>query len=102
MTSSIAAEEGKGENAVKPLSFLCLTSSPGIPQTQLKIEKPVLYLGATKDVVSRPEYFLPPMKDMGLTPNLTFKAIESGHWLTYERADEVNSEIEAWVEKIQG
>ena len=42
------------------------------------------------------------MKTLGLTPDMTYKAIDSGHWLMFEKADEVNSEIEAWVEKVSG
>ncbi|KAH6916847.1 Alpha/Beta hydrolase protein [Coprinopsis sp. MPI-PUGE-AT-0042] len=83
-------------------SNLAIEEAKGISQDSLKIEKPVLYLGATRDAVSRPEFFLQAMKEKGLTPNLTYKAVDSGHWINYERADEVNSEIEVWVEKIQG
>lgn len=70
-----------------------------ITEDKLTINKPVLYVSATEDAVSTPGYFL---QYRAKTPKLTHKSLVAGHWVIFEKADEVNGAIEAWVNEVLG
>ncbi|TFK30773.1 alpha/beta-hydrolase [Coprinopsis marcescibilis] len=68
-----------------------------IPQDKLFVTKPVLYLGAAHDAVAPPAIV---RKSLELCPNHVSKVLDTGHWIMLEAADEVNAQIEAWLQTI--
>jgi soluble epoxide hydrolase / lipid-phosphate phosphatase len=67
-----------------------------LSQDDLVIKSPVLFLGCTRDPVCLTgriyEY-------EALLPNLTVKEIDSGHWCTYEKPQEVNNVLTEWLKE---
>ncbi|KAG2022587.1 hypothetical protein CC2G_000324 [Coprinopsis cinerea AmutBmut pab1-1] len=68
-----------------------------IPEEKAIINKPVLFLGAEKDAVCVPN-FQKPSKDT--CPNSKTKVIDSGHWLMFDKEEEVNIELESWFKSL--
>lgn len=62
------------------------------------VQKPVLFLGATKDAVGIPA--LMQQQTVANCPNATPKVLDSGHWIQLEVADEVNTELENWITTV--
>ncbi|CAF9905781.1 MAG: hypothetical protein GOMPHAMPRED_003368 [Gomphillus americanus] len=69
------------------------------PNDQLrKIEVPLLYIGTTGDWVCRTD-LMSDAKKLGLAPDCEEKVIDAGHWVMYEKPDEVASRIQDWLLK---
>ena len=67
----------------------------GLPSV---IEHPVLFIGAAKDSVLKPEMASGMAKVM---PNLETKVIDdAGHWVLWEQKEEVNAILSKWLAKI--
>jgi soluble epoxide hydrolase/lipid-phosphate phosphatase len=70
-----------------------------LPESVDKVDVPLLFIGATDDVVCRAEAIYPPIQ-AGLLPMLEqAKMIDAAHWTPYEAPDEVASDIESWLKK---
>jgi soluble epoxide hydrolase/lipid-phosphate phosphatase len=70
-----------------------------LPEGRDKLEVPVLYMGGKEDVVTRPEVMQPAI-EKGLLPQLE-KAdmMAAGHWIPYEKTDEVAGNMAQWLRK---
>ncbi|KAI9893403.1 MAG: hypothetical protein M1814_006700 [Vezdaea aestivalis] len=69
-------------------------------ETHLKdpiLHQPILYIGATKDVILRPELSAPMDK---LVPSLTRRNVEAGHWALWEKAADVNAALVEWFTTV--
>ncbi|RVX66937.1 hypothetical protein B0A52_09061 [Exophiala mesophila] len=64
----------------------------------LVIQKPVLFIGCTGDVVCRIDYGDAPKK-AGLLPDLEEVIIEAGHWVPMHKPEEVADHIKNFVQK---
>lgn len=70
-----------------------------LPEGRDKINVPVLYIGSKDDAVCRPEN-MGPAKEAGLLPDLEETPIvDSAHWVSYERPDEVAGYLGDWLKK---
>lgn len=70
-----------------------------LPKGVDKVEVPVLYIGATDDAICRPEVLYPSIQ-AGLLPKLEqAEMIDAGHWIPYEKPQEVAVRIEAWLKR---
>jgi soluble epoxide hydrolase/lipid-phosphate phosphatase len=70
-----------------------------LPESVDKVDVPLLFIGATDDVVCRAEAIYPPIQ-AGLLPKLEqAKMVNAAHWTPYEAPDEVASDIESWLKK---
>lgn len=67
-----------------------------IPQENLVIKNPCLFIGATQDTVCRTE-IMHTVKDY--VPDLELHEVESNHWDTHEKPEEVRELIAAWLKK---
>ncbi|KAF6751029.1 Alpha/Beta hydrolase protein [Ephemerocybe angulata] len=86
-----------------PLNFYKITVSgadmedaKAIPLAQYPISKPVFFGGTSKDVVCPPA-----LSGRSLTqfcPKATTHIFEAGHWVLLEKPDELNAELEKWIE----
>ncbi|KAK4965272.1 hypothetical protein LTR28_003466 [Elasticomyces elasticus] len=63
-----------------------------------KIEVPVLYIGQTGDWVCRVD-LMGDAVQKGLVSDLEEKVVQGGHWILYEKPDEIASIIGEWVQK---
>ncbi|KAF2144885.1 uncharacterized protein K452DRAFT_284269 [Aplosporella prunicola CBS 121167] len=70
----------------------------GISAEKLKVTVPAFYLGCTGDEVCLPQLIEMPRK-AGLLPDLTVKVIDSGHWCTMEKPDEVGQNLLAFIKE---
>jgi len=70
----------------------------GVPKDRYKINLPVLYIACSGDPIARPDT-INGAKDAGLLPDLEEVLIDSGHWCTYERPEEVTNAIKGFLEK---
>lgn len=59
-----------------------------------RIEVPVLFIGATKDLVLNPKTWVNNEKYIS---KLTTRTVESGHWVLWHKPDEVNKLIGEWI-----
>jgi soluble epoxide hydrolase/lipid-phosphate phosphatase len=66
------------------------------PQLDPKVYLPVLYVESSLDPVSGGERAIQGMQAM--IPDLTVKKIPSGHWVQLEKADEVNTILEEFIQ----
>ena len=70
-----------------------------LPQENLVIKVPLLYVGCTEDSVCRPEGMIP-AKQAGLLPDVEDSAmVEAGHWGVYEKPDEIADYMSQWLTK---
>jgi pimeloyl-ACP methyl ester carboxylesterase len=68
-----------------------------LPDTADKLDIPVLYIGATEDLVCRPETLIPSIQQ-GLLPRLEqAEMVEAAHWVTYENPGPVVERIRGWL-----
>lgn len=67
-----------------------------IPKENLMIKAPCLFIGANQDAVCRPE-IMEPVKH--LVPDLEGHMVETNHWCTYEKPEEVRELMAAWLKK---
>jgi soluble epoxide hydrolase/lipid-phosphate phosphatase len=63
-----------------------------------KIEVPLLYIGQTGDFVCRIDQ-MGPAKGQGLVPDLEEKVVDAGHWVLYEKPDEIAGLITDWLQR---
>jgi len=63
-----------------------------------KITVPLLYIGQTGDWVCRTDLMGPP-KEQGLVPDLEEKVVDAGHWVLYEKPDEIVDLITDWLQR---
>jgi soluble epoxide hydrolase/lipid-phosphate phosphatase len=63
-----------------------------------KIEVPLLYIGQTGDFVCRVDQ-MGPAKEQGLVPDLEEKVVDAGHWVLYEKPDEIAGLITDWLQR---
>ncbi|KAK4971833.1 hypothetical protein LTR28_013168, partial [Elasticomyces elasticus] len=63
-----------------------------------KIDVPVLYIGQTGDWVCRVD-LMGDAVQKGLVSDLEEKVVQGGHWILYEKPDEIASIIGEWVQK---
>ncbi|KAI5296402.1 hypothetical protein KEM52_002975 [Ascosphaera acerosa] len=62
------------------------------------ISVPVLFIGATKDPILGPHIWAGMEKHL---PRLTIKAVDSGHWLLWDRPQEVNGILANWLRDVE-
>ena len=62
------------------------------------IDVPLLYIGQTGDWVCRTD-LMGDAKEQGLVTDLEEKVVQSGHWVLYERPEEIASLITDWLSK---
>lgn len=67
-----------------------------IPRENLMVKNPCLFIGADQDAVCRTA-FMHMAKD--LVPDLEIHEVESNHWDTYEKPEEVRELIATWLKK---
>ncbi|EAU85180.1 hypothetical protein CC1G_06196 [Coprinopsis cinerea okayama7 len=79
------------------VSGLAKEDAKNISEDQWVVHKPVLWLGAARDAVCVPQLRQP---DPAFVTNVTSKVIDVGHWLMFDAENEVNSELEAWLERL--
>ncbi|QIX02359.1 hypothetical protein AMS68_007876 [Peltaster fructicola] len=63
-----------------------------------KIEVPLLYIGQTGDWVCRTD-LMSDTKDQGLVADLEEKVVDSGHWVLYEKPEEIASLLRDWLSR---
>ncbi|KAL1664201.1 Alpha/Beta hydrolase protein [Schizophyllum commune] len=63
--------------------------------TNVKVKKPVFYLGGTRDYVCRLEMQEPDLKKY--CEDVRIEVLETGHWVHMEAAERVNATIEGWA-----
>ena len=63
-----------------------------------KITVPMLYIGQTGDWVCRTD-LMADAKDEGLVDDLEEKVIDAGHWVAYEKPEEIASLLTEWLSK---
>lgn len=63
-----------------------------------KIDVPLLYIGQTGDWVCRTD-LMKDAQDLGLLPDLEEKVIDAGHWVLYEKPEEVANTIQEWLSR---
>jgi pimeloyl-ACP methyl ester carboxylesterase len=63
-----------------------------------KITVPVLYIGQTGDWVCRTDQ-MEPAKEQGLVEDLEEKVVDAGHWVLYEKPDEIAELIADWLKR---
>jgi pimeloyl-ACP methyl ester carboxylesterase len=70
-----------------------------LPKSVDRVEVPMLYIGCTDDAVCRPEGILNAQKN-GQVPKLEqAESIKAGHWVTYEKPNEVVVKLEDWLKR---
>lgn len=70
-----------------------------LPEGRDTVNVPVLYIGAKDDAVCRPEALIPSIQK-GLLPHLEqAEMIDAGHWVPYEKPQELVERIEPWLKK---
>ncbi|KAI1453928.1 alpha/beta-hydrolase [Annulohypoxylon moriforme] len=69
-----------------------------VPQSNLAVKVPTLFVGCTQDPVCRPE-MMAPAKEKGMLPDLEEATIDSRHWCPMEKPDEVAALIKSFLEK---
>lgn len=62
------------------------------------IDVPLLYIGQTGDWVCRTDLMSDTQK-LGLVPDLEEKVIDAGHWVLYEKPEEVANTIQDWLSR---
>ena len=68
----------------------------GFTKEELTIKVPCLYIGATEDAVCRTDQ-MELVKE--LVPDLTQKVVETNHWMTFEKPEEVGGLMRDWLQK---
>jgi soluble epoxide hydrolase/lipid-phosphate phosphatase len=63
-----------------------------------KITVPLLYIGQTGDWVCRTD-LMDPAKKQGLVADLEEKVVDAGHWVLYEKPDEIAGLITDWLRR---
>jgi pimeloyl-ACP methyl ester carboxylesterase len=63
-----------------------------------KITVPLLYIGQTGDWVCRTDQ-MGPAKEQGLVEDLEEKVVDAGHWVLYEKPDEIAGLITDWLQR---
>ncbi|KAI6817766.1 hypothetical protein KC340_g14387 [Hortaea werneckii] len=63
-----------------------------------KLDKPVLYIGQKGDWVCRTD-LMSDAKDAGLAPDVEEKEMDAGHWVLYEKPEEVARLISDWLQR---
>ncbi|KAF9521695.1 alpha/beta-hydrolase [Crepidotus variabilis] len=66
-----------------------------VPKENYKINKPVFYGAALNDMVAVSALFYATMPPY--VPQLTIQNYTASHWVQWEKRDEVNQDINAWV-----
>lgn len=61
-----------------------------------RIDVPVLFIGQTGDWVCRVDLMQDAVKE-GLVPDLEERVVQGGHWILYEKPDEIADTIVEWV-----
>lgn len=70
-----------------------------LPEERDVVNVPALYIGATGDVVARPETMYESIKK-GLLPQLEQPdLIDAGHWITDEKPEEVLTLLQDWLKR---
>lgn len=73
----------------------------GVWEERSKVTVPVLFVACNEDDVCRPE-IIEMAKGQGWLPDLRVERVESRHWCTLERPDEVGTAIASWLEERKG
>jgi soluble epoxide hydrolase / lipid-phosphate phosphatase len=68
------------------------------PPLDPKLYMPVLYVESSHDPISGGERAIQGMQ--ALIADLTVKKVASGHWVQLEKAAEVNTILEEWVQSV--
>ncbi|EME40034.1 hypothetical protein DOTSEDRAFT_91337 [Dothistroma septosporum NZE10] len=71
-------------------------SEKDLPEDRARVTVPVLYISGDEDKVCLGKDILP-MKEAGLLPDLKIHELHSGHWLPYERPEEVTALLKDWL-----
>ena len=73
-------------------------SDKQVPDENIKVQVPMLFIGCNGDAVCRKEMINLP-KDAGLIPDLTVETMETGHWPIYESPQEVSEIIARFIKE---
>ncbi|KAI0015423.1 epoxide hydrolase [Xylariomycetidae sp. FL0641] len=69
-----------------------------VPADRFKVAVPVLLVFGDQDAVCRPEV-MAPAKAQGLLPDCEEHVLDSGHWVTYEKPQEVAALMEGFLRR---
>jgi soluble epoxide hydrolase / lipid-phosphate phosphatase len=69
---------------------------PAVPLDRYDIHQPILFVGCTQDYLCLPEMMRARLAKH--CKDVTYKEIDSGHWLMSSHPDELNKELLAWIE----
>ncbi|OSC99359.1 alpha/beta-hydrolase [Trametes coccinea BRFM310] len=72
--------------------------SNNISQEALQVRKPVLFIAASKDLVSTPATGKAQLAQYA--PHAKIVELDVGHWVMYEATEQLNRELEAWIESL--
>lgn len=67
-------------------------------ESDKKIDVPLLYIGQTGDWVCRTD-LMSDAKDQRLVPNLEERVVDAGHWVLYEKPEEIANLISDWLQR---
>lgn len=63
-----------------------------------KVTVPLLYIGQTGDWVCRTDQ-MAPSKEQGLVKDVEEKVVDAGHWVLYEKPEEIAAIIGDWLQR---
>lgn len=69
-----------------------------VDKSDRKITVPLLYIGQTGDWVCRTDQ-MGPAREQGLVDDLEEKVVDAGHWVLYEKPDEIATLIADWLQR---
>jgi soluble epoxide hydrolase/lipid-phosphate phosphatase len=69
-----------------------------IPEENYRIKKPVFLGAATKDYICVAAAQM--MNAQKFCPQLTAKQYDGDHWIMWSHADQLNSDLLAWLESL--
>ena len=69
-----------------------------IPREAMTVQRPALFIAATRDVVCLPS--LGKIATVKYAPHAKIVEFDVGHWLQFEASDEVNRELEVWLDTL--
>lgn len=69
-----------------------------VPDENMKVNVPMLFVGCNGDAVCRKEMISLP-RDAGLIPDLTVETMDAGHWPMYEKPEELSELIVRFIKE---
>lgn len=86
-------------SSIEVIKLTYLTILKAIPLDKYDITKPVFFAAATNDYIC--------LSAFGKTivdkhcKNATIREFDAGHWVLLSHADELNGELEAWIDNVR-